>query len=228
VCGRFTLTAPPAQVAELFDLDDVPDLRPRFNVAPGQDVATVSAAEGGGRELRLRRWGLVPGWARDPKLGSRMINARSETVAEKPAFRAAFRRRRCLVPADGFYEWAAGARGRKQPHHLRRADAAPFAFAGLWERWRRGDEPALESCTLLTTEANATLAPIHDRMPVILPPSSWSLWLDPALCEPEALLPLLVPEPPGRLEAHPVGLRVNRPEHDDAGCLTPPEQESLF
>jgi len=228
VCGRFTLTAPPTQIADLFDLDEAPDLRPRFNVAPGQDVATVQQEPDGRRVLVPRRWGLVPGWAKDPKVGSRMINARSETVAEKPAFRAAFRRHRCLVPADGFYEWAPGGRGPKQPHHLRRSDHGVFAIAGLYERWRKGDDPWLETCTLLTTDADATVAPIHDRMPVILPPSAWSRWLDPVVADPEALLALLAAEAGERLEAHPVGLRVNRPEHDDAGCLAPPEQESLF
>ena len=228
MCGRFTLTAPPSQIAELFDLDELPDLRPRFNVAPGQDVATVQQPGEGGRVLVMRRWGLIPGWAKDPKIGSRLINARSETVAEKPAFRAAFKRRRCLVPADGFYEWAATPRGPKQPHHLRRPDRGVFAIAGLHERWHEGEERWRETCTLLTTEANATVAPIHGRMPVILAPSDWPVWLDPKLEDPEILAALLVPEPGGALAAQPVGLRVNRPEHDDAACLAPPEQETLF
>lgn len=228
VCGRFTLTVPPAQIADAFDLDEAPDLRPRFNLAPGQEIATVQQAPEGGRALVRRRWGLVPSWAKDPKIGSRLINARSETVAEKPAFRAAFKRRRCLVPADGFYEWAVTPRGPKQPHHLRRRDRGLFAIAGLWERWRVGEERGLETCTLLTTEANATVAPIHRRMPVILAPADWPVWLNPEVDDKEVLTLLLVPEPEGLLESHPVGLRVNRPEHDDETCLAPPEQETLF
>lgn len=228
MCGRFTLTAPPAQIADAFDLDEVPDLRPRFNVAPGQAIATVRQAPEGGRVLEERRWGLVPRWAKDPKIGARLINARAETAAEKPAFRTAFRRRRCLVPADGFYEWAKAPRGPKQPHHLRRRDRGLFAIAGLWERWRGSDGSELETCTLLTTVANPTVAPIHDRMPVILAPERWEVWLDPALEDVDVLAPLLVPEPADRLEAQPVGLRVNRPEHDDAACLAPPGREGLL
>ena len=146
----------------------------------------------------------------------------------KPSFRAAFRRRRCLVPADGFYEWAASRRGPKQPNHLRRPDHGLFAIAGLYERWRAGEQRWLETCTLLTTEANATVAPIHGRMPVILAPPDWAVWLDPALEDPERLSTLLVPAPEGLLEAQRVGLRVNRPEHDDAACVAPPEQETLI
>ncbi len=228
MCGRFTLTAPPAQIAELFDLGESPDLRPRYNVAPGQEIATVQQEPEGNRLLVMRHWGLVPRWAKDPKIGSKLINARSETAAVKPSFRAAFRRRRCLVPADGFYEWAASRRGPKQPNHLRRPDRGLFAIAGLYERWRAGEQRWLETCTLLTTEANATVAPIHGRMPVILAPPDWPVWLDPALEDPELLSTLLVPAPEGLLEAQRVGLRVNRPEHDDAACIAPPEQETLI
>ena len=228
MCGRFTLTAPPEQIGELFDLDEMPDLRPRFNASPGQEVATIRARPEAGRRLELRHWGLVPRWAKDARIGSRLINARSETAAEKPAFRDAMRRRRCLVPADGFYEWAASGPGPKQPHHIRRPDGGVFAIAGLYERWQAADETWLESCTLLTTAANAKLAPIHGRMPVILTPADWALWLDPAAEATEQLVRLLVPAPNELLEARPVGLRVNRPEHDDRECLAPPEQGRLF
>lgn len=228
MCGRFTLTAPPAQIQDAFDLEETPDLGPRFNIAPGQDVATVEDRAEGGRVLVMRRWGLVPSWARDAAIGSRMINARAETAAEKPAFRAAFRRRRCLVPADGFYEWAASGKGPKQPYHLRRPDRGLFAIAGLHERWRAGEDRWLSTCALLTTDANATVARVHGRMPVILAPADWALWLDPACQDPEALAALLVAVPEGVLEAQRVGLRVNRVEHDDQACLAPPEQETLF
>lgn len=224
MCGRFTLTTPPEEIARCFDLDAAPDLAPRYNVAPTQDVATLDARAGGGCEIALRRWGLVPHWAKDSRIGSRLINARSETVAVKPSFRDAFRRRRCLVPADGFYEWAAGGRGPRQPYHVRRPDRGPFAIAGLYERWRADDGSWLETCTLVTVPANGRLAPVHDRMPAILPPGHWDAWLDPGQREAARLLPLLVPCPDDDLELAPVSRRVNRPAFDDADCLAPPEE----
>jgi putative SOS response-associated peptidase YedK len=221
VCGRFTLTSSPERLAERFGLDEVPGLAPRFNIAPSQEVATVRRRDGSGaRVLEMRRWGLVPSWARDPRVGNRMINARSETVAERPAFRSAFRLRRCLVPADGFYEWA-GGRGPRQPYHIRLADGAPFGIAGLWERWSGPDGGVIESCTLLTTAANARLAAVHDRMPVILEPEAFERWLDPAVREPERLRDLLRPLPPERVALHPVSRRVNDPRNDDPGCVAP-------
>ena len=227
MCGRFTLTSPPEEIARVFELDSVPDLSPRYNIAPTQDVATVCARAGGDREIRLRRWGLVPPWAKDPRIGSRLINARGETVAEKPSFRDAFRQRRCLVPADGFYEWAAAARGPRKPHHVRRPDRSPFAIAGLHERWRVEEGSWLETCTLVTVPANARLAPVHDRMPAILPSEHWDLWLDRDRKGAAALLPLLLPRPDSELEFTPVSRRVNRPEFDDAGCLAPPPPEEM-
>jgi len=175
MCGRFTLRAPASVVAEQFALFDVEPFTPRFNIAPSQSVAVVRitpAAAEATRELAWLRWGLVPSWADDPAIGNRLINARAETAHQKPAFRAAFRRRRCLVPADGFYERRRTGSG-KQPYFFRLRDDRPFAFAGLWESWEGVDNSAVESCTLLTTEPNELMRPIHNRMPVILPAASY-------------------------------------------------------
>lgn len=223
MCGRFTLTTPPEQIARSFELEETPALAPRYNIAPGQNVAVVRRAEGSGsRVLEMFRWGLVPHWARDPRAGSRMINARSETVAEKPAFREAFRRRRCLVPADAFFEWRAASR---QPFRIYLRDGVPFGFAGLWESWTGEDGEVIASCTLLTTEANADLRELHDRMPVILDPDDYATWLDPERWQPEALQALLRPRPAGEMQLHPVPRRVNRPAHDDLGCIAPVARE---
>lgn len=222
MCGRFTLTTPPEEIARLFDLEAVPALAPRYNIAPTQGVATVQARAAGGREFRQRRWGLVPHWAKDVRIGARLINARSETLAEKPSFREAFRHRRCLVPADGFYEWAGTGRGPRQPHHIRRPDRGLFAIAGLHERWRDENGDWLETCTLVTVAANARLAPVHHRMPAILSPEQWDSWLDPEVSDAARLLPMLGPCADSDLEFMPVTLRVNRPQFDDPGCLDPP------
>jgi len=221
VCGRFTLTASPEVVERSFGLDETPQLRPRFNIAPGQDVATIHRGESGRSVLALRRWGLIPFWARDPKIGARLINARAETLDAKPSYREAFRRRRCLVPADGFYEWAAAGRGPRQPHWVARTDGACFAIAGLYERWKSPQDEWLETCTLITTDANERLRTIHDRMPVILEPADYALWLDSRLCEPERLRALLRPQPGDDFELRAVSQRVNRPDHDDPACIAP-------
>lgn len=215
MCGRYTLASPGNVVAELFELDEVPELRPRFNIAPTQEVAVVRAREGR-RELGAVQWGLVPSWAKDLAIGQKLINARAETVAEKPAFRSALRARRCLVVADGFYEWQPTA-GRKQPWYFRLRDGRPFAFAGLWERWQVPGIDPLESCTIVTTEANGLVAPVHARMPVILSPEGCARWL--AGGPTEELQTLLAPFPPDRMRAHPVSLRVNSPAADDRGCI---------
>ena len=184
-----------------------------------QAVAVVRrAAERPGRELAWLRWGLVPAWAKDPAMGARLINARAETAAEKPAFRAAMRARRCLVVADGFYEWQRTGRA-KQPHFFQLRGGRPFAFAGLWEAWRRPDNAPLETCTLLTTEANELVRPIHDRMPVILPRTAYDAWLDPAVASPDTLAPLLAPYPSGEMEARAVSPFVNSPTHDSPECI---------
>jgi putative SOS response-associated peptidase YedK len=221
MCGRFTLTAPADAVAVQFELPEVPALEPRYNIAPTQPVAAVRLArETGEREFAHLHWGLVPFWAKDPKIGSRMINARSETVGTKPAFRAAFRRRRCLVLGDGFYEWQK-AQGGKQPHYIRLKDGRPFAFAGLWERWQGAEQEAIESCTLLTTAPNDLIRPLHNRMPVILHPAELDLWLDPDVQNPDVLQPLLRPFPPEAMEAYPVSRWVNSPANDDPRCIEP-------
>lgn len=220
MCGRFTLKTTAEVLAEHFELPEVPVLVPRYNIAPSQTVAVVrGGAEPAGRELTGLRWGLIPSWAEDPGIGNRMINARAETVAEKPAFRSAFRRRRCLIVADGFYEWRRQD-GRTQPFYFRLRDGGPFAIAGLWERWEKGDEP-IESCTLLTTGANDVVGPVHDRMPVVLDPAEYGRWLDPRVDRPEGLQPLLQPYPGERMVALPVGRHVNDPRHDDPRCIEP-------
>lgn len=222
MCGRFTLRTPASVIAEHFDLLEVLPFAARFNIAPSQPVAVVRVRPEDSRparELTWMRWGLIPSWADDPTIGNRLINARSETVAQKPAFRAALHRRRCLVAADGFYEWRrVGA--RKQPYFFRMHDDRPFAFAGLWETWERPDHAAIESCTLLTTEANQLVREVHDRMPVILAPEDYARWLDPATDSSVELTPLLRPYPSEAMTAYPVGARVNSPTTDDPACIT--------
>ncbi len=227
MCGRFTLTDPDADLAVQFDLPQIPDLKPRYNIAPTQPVAAVRVAPeaastdaGAAREMALFHWGLIPFWAKDPDIGARMINARAETAAEKPAFRAAFRRRRCLVVADGFYEWQK-QNGWKQPFYICLRDRRPFAFAGLWERWQGPDDTVIESCTLLTTTPNDLIRPLHNRMPVILHPRDYELWLDPGFQQVEELQPLLGPYPAGEMDAYPVSRLVNSPKNDDPKCIEP-------
>ncbi len=217
MCGRFTLSTPPTAIADHFGLDEVPELEARFNVAPGQSIATVSG-EGTRPTLCLRRWGLVPSWAVDSKIGNRLINARAETVAEKPSFRSALRRRRCLVPADGFYEWA-GSKGSKQAYFIGLQGRALFAFAGLWERWTDPDGEVLESCSLLTTAAAERLRALHDRMPVIVDPADYGLWIDPEVKEPDLVSPVIDRNLGGALEFYPISQYVNDVRHDDPRCL---------
>jgi putative SOS response-associated peptidase YedK len=221
MCGRYVVTTPGEVLAELFELDEKPHLEPRFNVAPTQEVAIVRPrAAGGGRELARVQWGLVPFWAKEKGIGNKLINARAETLAEKPAFRDSFKKRRCLVPADGFYEWQR-TDGRKQPWLLRLRGGAPFAFAGLWSLWRDRDSgETLESCALVTTAPNELAATIHDRMPVILPWERHAAWLA-ADADPEALAALLAPFPAAEMEAFRVSTWVNSPAHDDPRCVEP-------
>jgi putative SOS response-associated peptidase YedK len=223
MCGRFTLTTSREVLARAFDLEEVPALAPRFNVAPGQDVATIWHPPDEQRALRMRRWGLVPHWARDAKIGSRLINARAETAAEKPAFRVALRRRRCLVPADGFYEWSARGRspGDRQPYHLALPGREPFAIAGLFEQWRDEAGSLLETCVLLTVPPNDSVRAVHDRMPAILRREDYALWLDPGEVDPARVQALLAPWAGPGLEVQEVSRRVNRPTFDDPACIEP-------
>jgi putative SOS response-associated peptidase YedK len=221
MCGRFTLIADGEAIAGLFQLEDVPQLAPRYNIAPSQPIAAVRVApDSGRRELTHFSWGLIPGWAKDPSLGARMINARAETAAEKPSFRAAFKYRRCLVPADSFYEWQK-LNGAKQPVRVQLKDGRPFAIAGLWERWQSPDGSEIESCTLLTTEPNELLTSVHNRMPVILPADAFDLWLDPGAQHPGEVQPLLRPYPADEMSFYPVSPYVNSPFNDDPLCIEP-------
>jgi putative SOS response-associated peptidase YedK len=221
MCGRFSLFTAPSDLAEWLGLPEVPDLPPRYNVAPTQPVAAVRAGPGGGREFVMLRWGLVPPWSADPGTGPLLINARAETAADKPSFRAALRARRCLVPADGFYEWVRQA-GKKQPIHFRLRDGRPFAFAALWELWSGPDGEVVESCAILTTGANELVRQAHDRMPVILGPDAFGPWLDPAVRDPAALAAWLRPYPADAMTACPVGSWVNNPRNEGPACLAPP------
>ena len=216
MCGRFTLHAPPDVLQEHFGVDEAPAMPASYNIAPSQDIAVVRA--GGGRcRMALLRWGLVPAWAKEVKSGYNLINARAETVADKPSFRAAFRQRRCLIPADGFYEWGQTCNGR-QPYHIRMKNRAVFAFAGIWER-RERDDSIIESCSIIVTAANDTIRPVHDRMPVIVAPRDYTAWLDPEVRDPETVKPLLRAWPADDMEVYPVSTRVNRPVNNDARCI---------
>jgi putative SOS response-associated peptidase YedK len=245
MCGRYELHSHPATIALAFGLADPPDVHPRYNIAPMTDVGIVRVNAEGAREYVRVRWGLVPRWAKDTAIGNKMINARGETIAEKPSFRMAYRRHRCLVPADGFYEWATqGARDspRKQPMHIGMKDASLFAFGGLYERWLSPEGEVLDTCTIVTTPANEMLKPVHERMPMIVAPGDYARWIDPANSE---VADLIAPFPSEAMAYYPVSTRVNNVRHDDASLIEsttpiadgdvdheppppPPEQESLF
>jgi putative SOS response-associated peptidase YedK len=219
MCGRFALYSDPRTLARHFGVEVPADLRPRYNVAPTQTIP-ILRQEGQGRQFALARWGLIPHWAKALDTGYSTINARAETVATKPAFRSAFRYRRAIVPADGYYEWQAvpGSKA-KQPYFIALSDQEPMAFAGLWERWRSPEGEDLESCSIIVTEANELMRPIHDRMPVILAPAAWAAWLDPNAKDIMALQGLLKPFPAEAMMAWPVSPRVNNPRNDGPQCL---------
>ncbi|MEX2317368.1 MAG: SOS response-associated peptidase [Pirellulales bacterium] len=245
MCGRFTLRTPASVLIAHFDLEvraeqQLELFKPRYNIAPTQEIVVVRADPTDRRRtVTTLRWGLVPSWSKEPLGGPPQINARAETLADKPTFRTAFRRRRCLIPADGFYEWqqaASGGRGKKQPFYIHRPDNAPFAFAGLWEAWTARSGPALpgdavaplsiESCTIVTTAANERLRELHERMPVVLAPADYGLWLDPHVEEPASLAHLLAPCGPAELVAEPVSTHVNRVANDGPQCIAP--ERALF
>ncbi|MEM9597648.1 MAG: SOS response-associated peptidase [Acidobacteriota bacterium] len=222
MCGRYTLTDPGDLLQELQVQDDGGgELPARYNIAPTQSVPAIRQGVDGARRLGFLHWGLIPFWAKDRSIGNRMINARSETAAEKPSFRSAFKSRRCLIPADGFYEWKKVS-GGKQPFHIHRPGRRPFVFAGLWERWDKGEAP-IESCTVLTTAPNDRVAEVHDRMPVILRDGARDLWLDPDVRDRDLLESVLKSVPEEYLELTPVSRLVNNPRNDVVGCLDPVE-----
>src|SRR5437016_10172070 len=221
MCGRFTLQTPVELLSEKFQFPEIIPLKPRYNIAPSQAVAVVLLLpDDADRKLAMLRWGLLPAWVKDPAKVQQPINAKAETAAEKPMFRDAFKRRRCLVPADGFYEWKQEG-GRKQPVYIHMKDGEPFAIVGLWEYWEGQDGLVIESCTLLTTEPNDLLAPVHNRMPVILDPKDYGHWLDPDVQEVSKLKSLLRSYRPEALTCFPVNLRVNNPRNDDVLCIEP-------
>ena len=218
MCGRMTITEP-ERIVEKFrpDVNKSTSDRPRYNVAPSQKLPAMIIGEGQ-RILGDLQWGLVPSWAKDPAIGNRMINARAETVAEKPAFRSAFKKRRCLIGADGFYEWQRTS-GGKQPYYIRVDKGDPFAFAGLYEIWKQEDGSKLSTCTIITTTPNETMKSIHHRMPVILDEASWAQWLDPENDTTDSLQKMLRPFDAGRMNAYKISTYVNSPAHDDEKCI---------
>lgn len=215
MCGRFALKAPPAELIARFGLDECADLKPRYNIPPGTDIAAIRRSPEGKRVLHLLRWGLVPHWANDPAIGNRLNNARGETVADKPSFRGAFQHRRCLIPADGFYEWKAEGK-TKQPYYISLKTGKPLAMAGLWESWRAPDGSILRTCCVVTTGPNEIMAPIHDRMPVIIGPEQWASWLSGT---PEEAQALIRPYHQEGMQAWAVDRRVSRAKDDDEGLI---------
>ena len=222
MCGRFTLLTPASELSALFDGLRFPTFQPRYNICPTQPVISVRIRDDE-KEVVPLRWGLVPSWSKDLKIGARMINARSETVAVKPSFRSAFKSRRCLVIANGFYEWKKEGKA-KQPYYISRSDDQPFCLAGLWESWTDKSIPnakPVESCTVLTTTANEIMAPLHDRMPVILDQEDFDFWLDPKFNDREQLESLLVPYAADELQTYPVDTIVNKASNDTPKCIEP-------
>ncbi len=227
MCGRFVLTADGVAIQQHFDLASVPEglVTARYNIAPTQPVPVITNEDP--TSLTAQRWGLIPSWAKDPAIGSRLINARAETVHEKPSFRSAFKRRRCLIPANGFYEWKREGK-TKRPYFVHLKEQALFAFAGLWEVWHSPDGDELHTCTIITTEPNAVVSPLHNRMAVILSPDDYDQWLSPDELPPEALLPLLQPYDADQMDAYEVSTHVNSPANDDPTCIEPAGQSRLL
>lgn len=220
MCGRFANAIPSSILTEYFSLSEEPAIPPRWNIAPTQIVPIIKLDEGGGRKLNMARWGLVPHWAKDLAIGNRLINARSETVHEKPAFRQAIRSHRCLVPASGFFEWVKTTKARV-PYYISMKDGVPMAFAGIWDVWNESDGKAVETFSILTTSANSLVMPIHDRMPVMFQSPDFDLWLDRSMNDPEKLRPLYQPCPSQALQSWQVSTLVNSPAHETEDCLLP-------
>lgn len=221
MCGRFTLRTPAERVKREFLLEEVPSIEARFNIAPTQNILAIRHSPDGSEAIMLK-WGLIPSWAKDDSIGAKLINARSETVDEKPSFREAFKRRRCIIPADGFYEWQRTG-DRKQPFYFRLKDDRLFGFAGLWEKWHSPDGESLETCSILTTEANSVLKTMHDRMPVILDPEAYDLWLDEDVRKQDLRKELLRPFPASEMMAYPVSTAINSPQHQGKELVLPVE-----
>ena len=223
MCGRFSLAASASTLMSHFNVQESIAGAPRYNIAPSQEVLTVVQPSGAAREVRRMRWGLIPAWAKDPGIGNQLINARAESVATKPAFRVPLRDRRCLIPTDGFYEWASQG-GRKQPWFIRMQDGRPFAFAGLWDCWVDPQGRPIESCTIITTTPNDLIRRFHHRMPVILLQEDYDVWLDVERHDVNRILPLLKPYPPEAMTAYPVSPLVNSPSNDSTACQSPAGQ----
>ncbi|HTV35659.1 MAG TPA: SOS response-associated peptidase [Xanthobacteraceae bacterium] len=219
MCGRYVITSSPAAIRALFGYPEQPNFPARYNVAPTQPIAVVRLHEGR-RQFALMRWGLIPSWVKDPKTFSLLINARGESVIDKPAFRAAMRRRRCLIPADGFYEWKEIG-GRKQPYFVHMRTGGPFAFAGLWETWTGPNGEEMDTAAIVTTSANRTLSAIHDRMPVIVPPDAFDFWLDSAKVDAQTAAALIVPAREDLFEGYEISTAVNRVANDSPALIAP-------
>jgi putative SOS response-associated peptidase YedK len=219
MCGRYCLTSAPDAVRRLFGYAEQPNFPPRYNIAPTQPIAIVRLVNGE-REFALVRWGLIPSWVKDPKKFSLCINARAETLLDKPSFRAAVRRRRCLVPADGCYHWQAGAKG-KRPFLVRPRAGGPIAYAGIWETWSDPAGGEIETCAIVTVPASRALAPVHDRMPAVVAPEHFDAWLDTDKVDAETAVALLTPAPEDFFEAYEISPRVNKVANDDAGIVEP-------
>ena len=221
MCGRFTLTVDPADLKDTFDAYTFPtQFSPRFNISPTQPVLAIPNDAKNRADFFL--WGLIPSWSKDPTIGNKLINARGETIAEKPSFRGGFKYKRCLIPADGFYEWKAQSGAKtKTPYFIHMKDHKPFAFAGLWDEWQSPDGDAVRTCTIITTEPNDLMSALHNRMPVILHPKDYDLWLDLAPQTPDKLLHLIKPYPADNMSAYPVSTLVNKPGNDQPECVVP-------
>ena len=219
MCGRFAQRTPAKTLARQFQVEEVPEVEPSYNIAPTQNILGIRRGKEG-REAALLKWGLIPSWAKDVSGGAKLINARAETVTEKPSFREAFRHRRCIIPADGFYEWQRTG-GRKQPFFFRMKDEQPFGFAGLWESWRAGDGRVLETCAIITTTANEVLEPVHDRMPVILSPADYELWLGEEARKADLVKELLRPYPSSEMVSYPVSTMINNTSNAGAELARP-------
>ncbi|MPZ58199.1 MAG: SOS response-associated peptidase [Rhizobiales bacterium] len=224
MCGRYAITSTPEAIRQLLGYLEQPNFPPRYNVAPTQPIPIVRL-EQGARRFALVRWGLIPAWVEDPRTFSLVINARGDNVLSKPAFRNAMRYRRCLIPADGFYEWQEIGGGPRRPFYVHAKDGAPFAFAGLWEVWSGPNGEEMETAAIVTTDANRALRPIHPRMPVILAPEAYDLWLDCRNVDAETAAALIAPPPEDLLEAYPVSMAVNRHANDDASLIAPVTEE---